>query len=263
MRRIIKARATGAGAALVSLGLVAGAPSAGWAAVASGSTAVASRDAGVGTGAHALRNASSSTSYAGYSEQSPPGAGAGQTVSGTFTVAKLTCTSAERIVAPGVEGATDGGGNPEEFGLVEEACQQGKASYVGEIIFTAGATTRIKKPVAAGDKVRVTITLVSSSRSTVTLSDLTKKWTKSQSGPGAPFFSYVDPGIFGWLVNDHLLGVPKFTVISFSACAAGGAPLDPAASTRYNRVSSTGVLQIATSALNAGHNGFTDTFKHS
>ncbi|HZU60442.1 MAG TPA: hypothetical protein VE983_05720, partial [Solirubrobacteraceae bacterium] len=61
--------------------------------------------------------------------------------------------------------------------------------------------------------------------------------------------------------NGAEVGVPSFGSVHFSALLVNGAAFGSMSPRQYNRVTSTGTLQIATSAL-TGKEAFTTTFKH-
>jgi len=105
------------------------------------------------------------------------------------------------------------------------------------------------------------------SATTVTLTDDTTNTTASQSGPADTATNGIIAAGPVYSATNALLGVPDFSILgplTFSNCLVDGAPLGSAgALAPSDRVSSTNLVQIKTSAINTTGNSFDLTYENS
>ena len=204
--------------------------------------------------------ASRSRTFAGY--QAAVTAGSATTLAATFTVPALSCTTAERGITP------DAGVAANKFKTASIAgvligCARGKAIYFPFLVANGAESDYTTVHLSAGDVINLSAS-VTTSGITVQVTDTTKNVsvTNTITGAGASADA-------AWIGDDSavsntgaLLGVPNFGKLTFTNCLIDGKALGGWHPQAYQRVNSTGVVQIATGALSAGGNAFTTTYKH-
>jgi hypothetical protein len=115
---------------------------------------------------------------------------------------------------------------------------------------------------SAGDVIKL-FTQVTTTGTTVKVTDVTKTITEKLTGPGASA-SNAYAGDSDWLDSSEFeLPVPSFGTLTFTHCHIDGTPLAGWNPTAYQRVNSSGVLEIATGALSSTGTAFPTKFKHS
>ena len=206
-------------------------------------------------GVPSLHSVTKSTGFAGYAANTVL---ATVTVSSGFTVPAITCRSSSEGIAPAVILA-DSSVSYDSAG-VAELCPKGNPAYTALVQFDQKVT--MISAVKPGDRMTVSITQ-SSGSTTVTVKDTTAKWSKSYAGAGGSP-GYIDIGVDDWVnfSTGAIYGVPTFTKVTFSASRVNGASLAGYRPTQYERVSSTGVVQIASSGLSSTGTSFGCTFRH-
>ena len=211
-------------------------------------------------GAHARAlSVINSPTFAGY--QATVAAGSATSSAAQFKVPALSCTSVFRAITP-VAGAEVNNFATYSSAFVFAGCRSGKAVYFPSLVINGTETDYTTTRLSAGDVINVS-TKVTTTGTTVKVTDVTKGVTKRLTGPGASSSAaYV--GDSDWVTNTGtLLGVPGFGTLTFTHCLIDGTALANAHPAQYQRVNSTGMVQIATGALSSAGTTFTTRFKHS
>jgi hypothetical protein len=196
--------------------------------------------------------------FAGY--QATVAAGSATSSAAQFKVPTLSCTSAYRAITP-VAGVEVNSFATYSSAFVFVGCHSGAAVYFPALVINGTETDYTTTPLAAGDVINVS-TKVTTTGTTVKVTDVTKGVTKKLTGPGASSSAaYIADS--GWFNNGTLLGVPKFGTLTFIHCLVDGTALANAHPAQYQRVNSSGTVQIATGALTSGGTAFATHFKHS
>ncbi len=194
--------------------------------------------------------ATTSVNYAGW--RAP--AGSKPTAHATFKVPHVTCGSADVFVAPGAEIQT--ASSVVQAG-VAVGCEGGAPFFSGEYDIK-GTITPFSVNVQPVDKVVVSLT-VTSAKSTGSFQDVTQGFKKSFSGAGVKGTKSC-VGVDG---SSEAGGpIPNFGKVTFSASKINDVTIAAAGAAPENMVSSGGVLQVKTGALNGAGTGFTATFEH-
>jgi hypothetical protein len=200
----------------------------------------------------------SNTLFAGYALAKAP---AIASASATLVVPKLlSCTATTSAVGAVVAVTTRSGTTVSSSGvLLVLECASGKPLYgaFGEIY---GSPTFLPV-VAPGDTLLVTVS-VTSTVLKVTFADATKHSSKTLSGPGA-VGTAVDEGMALATQGGNPLPIPNFGTMSFSAAKMDGKTPAAVHAVATDMRTKGGTLQIATGALSATGNRWTETFKHS
>lgn len=135
-------------------------------------------------------------------------------------------------------------------------CFNDTAVYFPELTINGTQHNYQSSPAYAGNVIELS-TKVTTAGTTVTVKDVTRGVTKTKAGAGAsasaPYIG--DSGAAS-------IAVPAFGTITFTGCKIDGATLKSKSPTKYQRQSSSGVLQIATDALSARGTKFATHFKH-
>jgi hypothetical protein len=199
-----------------------------------------------------------SDGFAGY--QATVAAGSATSSAAQFKVPKLSCTKAYRAITPvaGVE-VNNSASYSSAFAFV--GCHSGKAVYFPSLVINGTETDYTTTALAAGDTIEVSAK-VTTTATTVKVTDVTKAVTKKLTGPGASA-SAAYAGDSDWDNNGTLLGVPGFGTLTFTHCLIDGAALASKHPVRYQRVNSSGTVQIATGALSSAGTTFPTRYKHS
>ena len=215
-----------------------------------------------GTGSHAIgrvTSAPTSSCYlAGYQAAVP--AGSATVATATFTVPTLTCTTADRAIAPAVAVPVN---NYKTASIADviTGCSNGTAVYYPSLVVNGKETQYSGTPLAAGDVIDVT-TKVSTNRTRVQVTDVTTGVTEKLLGPGAS----ASDAYFGdsaWFDNGALLHVPDFGKLTFKNCLVDGQALANWRPYAIQRVNSLGKVQIATGGMWPGGTAFSTHFQHS
>jgi hypothetical protein len=157
--------------------------------------------------------------YAVYSATTPPAH-----VSAQFKVPTVSgCTATDRQIAAGAEVQDSGGAGASVF--LKLGCHAGKTIYQGEfnVFGTLAVVTGSIKP---NNLISVSGSM-SATATKVTFTDKTTGVTKSVSGKGdvAAYASVTAGPIHEPPVTGVLLGVPKFTTLTFTSVQVNGANL--------------------------------------
>ena len=226
--------------------------------------------AGIGAGrgwavrAHAFGRSTAapinSHTFAGY--QTNVTTGSATSSAATFTVPKLSCTTAARTIAPDV-GVAENNFNSGSVAGVATECASGKAVYFPFLVADGTEADYTALHFAAGNVINLSAS-VTTTGITVQVTDVTTGVTVTNTITGAGASANA-----AWIGDDagssstgSLLGVPNFGTLTFTNCLIDGQTLQSWKPQQYQRVNSTGVLQIATGALSTGGNAFTTTYKH-
>jgi hypothetical protein len=183
-------------------------------------------------------------------------------VSAEFKQPKISCGAQERGVGPAAAMYTGPSSNEQYVSAeVLTYCYQGKAFYQSAVQISNTAKTG--KSVHPGDTVKVTVTRTAT-KTTATVRDLTSGHTftlSTSGGGGAPDFQLVYDDSLA--ANNAQLPVVNFGTMRFIHGTINGKALSSVSSRKaYNMVSSSGTLQIKTSALSSTGKSFTTTWKH-
>lgn len=221
--------------------------------------AAGGHDGGGPAGAHARAvSVNNSPAFAGY--QANVAAGSATSSAAQYKVPKLSCTSAYRAITP-VAGVEVNSFATFSSAFLFVGCHKGKAAYFPSLVINGSLTAYSTTPLAAGDVIKVSAK-VTTTRTTVQVTDVTKGVTKKQTGPGAsPSAAYA--GDSDWSNAGTLLGVPSFGTLTFTKCSVAGTALAASHPAKYQRVNSSNVVQIATGALPSKGTTFATHFKHS
>jgi hypothetical protein len=214
-----------------------------------------SKDYAIGVNVKATNN----RVFAGY--QSGVAKGSATVVLASFAVPTLAaCTSTDRAITPsaGVEV-----NNFKSFStaFVFVGCSNGTATYFPGLIVNGKETNY--SPVAPGDVIDL-ITKVSTNRTRVQVTDVTTNVTdKITNGAGAsadsPFI-----GDDGWGSSTGALEhVPDFGKLKFRNVTVNGKTLASQHPQAFQRVNSTGTVQIAIGSLSSTGIAFATRFEHS
>lgn len=199
-----------------------------------------------------------SATFAGY--QTPSLTGSAISSAAGFTLPKLSCTSVYRAITP-VAGVEVNNYATYSSAFVFTGCHNGKALYFPSLVVNGSETDYTSTPLSAGDVIKVG-TNVTATGTTVKVTDVTKGVTKKLTGSGAtPSAAYI--GDSDWRTSGTLLGVPSFGKLTFTHCSVGGRTLASWNPVQYQRVNSSGVVQIATGALPSAGTAFPTYYKHS
>ena len=211
------------------------------------------------TGAHTRALSVSNPVFAGY--QANVAAGSATSSAAQYKLPKLSCTSAARAITP-VAGVAVNNFATFSAAFVFVGCSSGKAVYFPALVINGTQTHFTTTNLAAGDAIKVS-TKVTTTGTTVQVTDVTKAITKKLTGPGASA-NAAYAGDSDWVTSaNKLLGVPKFGTLTFTHCTVDGKTLASAHPTKIQRVNSSNVVQIATGALSRAGTTFATHFKHS
>ncbi len=192
------------------------------------------------------------TTYAGFVLVNPP---TSTSVSTTFKVPTITCTSTPSLVIPGA--GIISGNTPVLAAGIGLDCAGGAPSYLPQANIN-GKNVTFTKRVLPGDK--ITVTLTNTSRTaTGSIQDKTHKFTVKFTGLSGKA-SLTCSGLDGDHGSQTDNPVPAFGKVVFSATTIDGAAIGSSGAVRVNMATSGGVLQIKTGAPNATGTGFTSTF---
>jgi len=248
---VTAASASGGGRATIHHGALG---PAGIAAGGGGALRLIGNDHAIGLSANApIRN----RDFAGY--QVAVAAGSATVVTASFTLPTLSCTSANRAIAP--DAGVVASNRRATVALVITACAGGKARYFPGVV-TNGRGSISSTSFAAGDVIDLT-TKVSTNRTKVEVTDVTTGVTVKRRGVGAS-------ARVAWIGDDPVfdrsgtrLHVPDFGKLTFKNCLIDGAALGSLHPRAFQRVNSNGTVQISTGGFFPGGTAFSTHFKHS
>ena len=197
--------------------------------------------------------------FAGY--QTAVTVGSATTVTATFTVPKLSCIPPDiGFFASAAEWV-----NRNLFltgALVNIKCESDKAVYFPGLAIKGVVTNYRTSPFAAGDVINLSAS-VTTTATTVQVTDVTKNVTKTLSGAGAnPHFALIGD-LAGFSNAGNLLGVPNFGKLKFLNCLIDGTALQSTNPQQFQRVNAKGIVQIATGPFSPAPAAFATYFRHS
>jgi len=199
-----------------------------------------------------------SPAFAGY--QATVAAGSATSTAAQYKVPALSCTSAYRAITP-VAGVEVNSFATYSSAFLFAGCHNGTAVYFPALVINGNETNYTTTPLSAGDVIKVSAK-VTTTGTTVTVTDVTKGVTKQLTGAGASSSAgYV--GDSDWVSNGTLLGVPNFGTLTFTHCLIDGTALASWNPAEYERVNSSNIVQIATGALSSTGTAFPTHYKHS
>jgi hypothetical protein len=221
-------------------------------AVATGALAALSVAAPV---AGATTTIGSNANFGGYAGLLATKGTASTTLVSTFKLPTLNCSATPSTASYLYEEAGLGGGFGTKtwslaIATVAEQCYKGAPAYAGAVLAGSKFGLLSVEP-AAGDTIQVTAT-ESSAGSTVTLTDVTKGKSLTESGAGAAVQIYAA----GIVPTKGV--VPTFTSVPFTA-SLNGADLGSGAA-GYN-LTNGGTTLVSTSAFSGTPSAWTETFK--
>jgi hypothetical protein len=182
-------------------------------------------------------------------------------VKDAFKVPTVTgCTSTFTAVGLGADIFTGSTGVPTTAEVII-ACQNGAPAFGAAIEVNGGALLIASKwTPQPGDLIRVSVS-ESATASKVVVTDVTQKHSFGKSSTGGTNSSLL-VGIDTLVSSGATLPVPNFGTAKFTGGSIDGTTVKAAGGVAYN-LKSSGVLKIATSALNLAGNTWKETFKHS
>jgi Peptidase A4 family len=183
----------------------------------------------------------------------PPGP---STVSATFKIPHISCTSANVGIAPGAYLNVGIGGGFSGAG-VSEYCENGQLT--DEAYSVINSTQTALFTVNLGDTMAVSISETLKGGTSEKVTDVTTGATASPTGAGGGPTG-VFAGTLGIVINGSYLGVPTFTNVPFSAVRIGGKTLGSVKPAELERVSGK-TVQLVPSAITGG-TAFKVLFKH-
>jgi len=214
----------------------------------------ASNDHAIGRSAAPVNN----RYFAGY--QAAVATGSATVAAASFTVPALPCTTADLAISPDAGVAVNNYKTASVAGVIT-GCSNGTAVYFPFLVINGSETDYPKTPFAAGDTVDL-ITKVSTNRTSVQVTDVTKNLTTRLTGAGAS-------ANLGWIGDDSasngstLLGVPNFGKLTFKNCSIDYKALGGWHPQQVQRVNSAGTVQITTGNFWPGGTAFTTHYQHS
>ena len=213
----------------------------------------ASNDHAIGRSAAPVNN----RYFAGY--QAAVATGSATVAAASFTVPALPCTTADLAISPDAGVAVNNYKTASVAGVIT-GCSNGTAVYFPFLVINGSETDYPKTPFAAGDTVDL-ITKVSTNRTSVQVTDVTKNLTTRLTGAGAS-------ANLGWIGDDSasngstLLGVPNFGKLTFGNCSIDYKALGGWHPQQVQRVNGS-TVQITTGGFWPGGTAFTTHYQHS
>ena len=195
--------------------------------------------------------------FAGYAAAVAPGSAT--SAAAQFKVPRLSCTAADRSIAPEVLVAVNNF-RSESSAYLFVVCHRGRAFYFPALDINGNEVNYAITSVRAGDVIKISAK-VTTRATTVQVTDVTRRVTKRRTGAGArPSAVLVgDDSVF---LNTTRLGVPNFGTLTFTSCLVNGRALARSHPVRDQRVNSRGILQIATGALSPAGTAFATHYRH-
>ncbi len=200
----------------------------------------------------APHSTSASASFAGYRLLARDGS---WTVTASFTVPTVRCTTAARAIAASA-GLQANNGTVSSASLVI-GCGSGVPVFYPSLVLNGKVTNLKGAKVSPGDVIILTASSSGSPNYVQVANQTTKVAARLTFAPNLPWI-----GDDGWSVNGHLLRVPDFGSLRYYNCSVDGSPISSYTWHLYNRVESPGITEISTGAIGTGNgSGFTTTFK--
>lgn len=179
----------------------------------------------------------------------------------TIVVPKLRCTTADRAIAAGTGLVTRAARSSAELFV---GCVDGKPQYFPVLIVNGHQTNYKALAVHAGD--RIVLSAFESARAArVSVTDETQQSIKKTvTGHGARGVGGPWVGDQAWSNSGTAERVPNFDTLGYSNSKLDGKKLGSTGTKlkRFNRVSTTGKLQITTGRLAHDRESFKTLFKH-
>jgi hypothetical protein len=201
----------------------------------------------------------STRTFAGY--QTAVAAGSATVAVASFTVPTLSCTTADRAIAPDA-GVAENNYKTYSVAFLFTGCVNGTALYYPGLVVNGTPTDYQTSPFSAGDVIDLT-TKVSTNRTRVQVTDVTTGVTQKIIGAGASASAaYIGDDALA-TNSGALLHVPDFGKLTFKNCLLDGKTLASWHPHAYQRVNSIGTLQITTGGFFPGGTAFTTHYQHS
>ena len=203
----------------------------------------------------------SNRNFAGY--QTGVTAGSATSSAASFTVPKLSCTTANRVIAPDV-GVAANNFKTESVAGVSIGCANGKAVYFPFLVANGAEADYASTHLSAGDVINLSAS-VTTTGTTVQVTDVTKNVTVATTITGAgasPNAAWIgdDP----WFSSSGTrLGVPNFGKLTFTNCLIDGTALGGWHPQAYQRVNGHGTVEIATGGPWPGGTTFNTFYRRS
>ena len=187
--------------------------------------------------------------------------GSATTVTATFTVPALSCIPPDLGILPAVFEGVNRNLLLTAAGVAVK-CESDKAVYFPVVDINNVGTPFRSSPFAKGDVINLSVN-VTTSGTTVQVTDVTKNVTKTLTGAGArPRAAFI--GDLALASNKGALhGVPNFGKLQFLNCLIDGMALQTLNPQQFQRVNAKGHVQIATGPFSPAPAAFATYFKHS
>jgi hypothetical protein len=207
----------------------------------------------------ALQTTTSNRSFAGY--QTGVTAGSATSSAASFTVPKLSCTTANRVIAPDV-GVAANNSKTGSIAGVSIGCANGKAVYFPFLVVNGGEADYASMHFSAGDVINLSAS-VTTSGFTAQVTDVTKNRSIATTITGVGASANA-----AWIGDDpwysgSRLGVPNFGKLTFTNCLIDGTALGGWHPQAYQRVNGRGTVEIATGGLSPDGTAFTTLYRNS
>jgi peptidase A4-like protein len=203
----------------------------------------------------------SNRDFAGY--QTGVTAGSATSAAATFTVPKLSCTTAGRVIA------ADAGVAANKFKTASIAgvaigCAKGRAVYFPSLVANGAEADYTSTHLSAGDVINLSAS-VTTSGTTVQVTDVTKNVTVATTITGAGASANAAwIGDDSWYSNSGTrLGVPNFGKLTFTNCLIDATALGGWHPQAYQRVNGHGTVEIATGGFWPGGTAFNTLYRNS
>lgn len=216
-----------------------------------------------GIGSHSIgRIAAAPTSnrdFAGY--QTGVTAGSATSSAASFTVPTLSCTTANRVIAPGAGAAANNFKTASVAG-VSIGCQNGKAVYFPFLVANGAEANYTSTRFSAGDVINLSAS-VTTSGITVQVTDVTKNVSVATTITGAGASANAAwIGDESWYSSSGTrLGVPNFGKLTFTNCLIDGKAFGGWHPQAYQRVNGRGTVEIATGGFWPGGTTFNTFYR--
>jgi len=203
----------------------------------------------------------STHTFAGY--QTNVTTGSATSSAASFTVPKLSCTTAARTIAADV-GVAANNFNSDSIAGVATQCASGKAVYFPSLVANNAEADYTTIHFSAGNVINLSAS-VTTSGTTVQVTDVTKNVSVATTITGAgasPNAAWI--GDDSWYSNSGTrLGVPNFGKLTFTSCLIDGTALGGWHRQAYQRVNGRGTVEIATGGLSPDGTAFTTLYRSS
>jgi len=201
----------------------------------------------------------STRTFAGYQTTVPTGSATVMT--GSFAVPTLSCTTAQRFIAPSA-GVLVNNFRSASVSFVFVGCANGAAVFFPGLVVNGKAKSFSSSPFAAGDVIDLT-TKVSTNRTRVQVTDVTTGVTQKIIGSGARASAAFFGDDAAFTNSGKLLHVPDFGKLKFRNCLIDGKTLAHWRPRAFQRVNSRGTVQIGIGTLSSSGLAFATRFEHS